>query len=132
MKLSQSKIQKIIQEELSIVLREGCGCGCGGSVGGCKSSDKEEYSQYYDQEQQGMFQTHDEEQEDEMSKEEALELVSKIASLTSCPVTRNALMGVVSDLSSSPEEDLTIHHGGQPEMDLVSIIGSDEPMLSGG
>lgn len=108
------------------MLKEGCGCGCGGSIKDCGSSTSSSgYS--HGQEDYDMFQTGNEEIEDEISKEDALDLVSKIASLTSCPMTKNALMKVVSDLSGGHGEDLTIHHGAHPEMDLVSIIDLKSP-----
>ena len=48
-----------------------------------------------------------------LSKEEALDLVSIIAARTSCPVTQQALMGVVGDLSEEGDvEDLGL---GYPE-----------------
>ena len=37
MKLTESRIKRIIQEELANVISEGCGCGCGGAAGGCVS-----------------------------------------------------------------------------------------------
>jgi|TARA_R110002020_G_scaffold138910_3_gene309488 hypothetical protein len=91
MKISQSRVEKIIQEELSRLLSEGCGCGCGGAPGGCMDKGPEPE----------MFQTSHSLSQGQLSKEDALDAVEQIAAMTSCPVTREALMSIVNDLSDS-------------------------------
>ncbi len=91
--MKQSKfIKNLIIDEVN-KLNEACGGGCGGgpepmgiTIG---SHDPEPLTSY----ELG------DESEELLSKEEALEMVAKIAAITSCPVTQSALMGTVEDLN---------------------------------
>jgi len=67
-----------------------------------------------------------------LSKDESLRVVAAIAQNTSCPVTRNALMGVVDDLSSGSGEEWDISSSdafgsgvaaGSEERDMFSYSG---------
>jgi len=92
MKVSKTILDKIIKEEVQLFL-EACGCGAMPDEAGMsdpmviplESLPAEEYQ--------------DDDEVGELSKSDALELVSMIARKTSCPVTSNALMDVVHNLS---------------------------------
>ena len=129
MKTTQFNLRRIIKEELSRVISEGCGCGCGG-LGGCSSneepkigyevewqSDDDGFSEYTlsgggdhnpdckdpycDHPSHSHHQHGHNKDDDTFSKSEALELVAKIAQMTTCPVTQQALMDIVEDLGES-------------------------------
>tara|TARA_B100000700_G_C14362526_1_gene542157 strand:+ start:102 stop:467 length:366 start_codon:yes stop_codon:yes gene_type:complete len=119
MKISRKEIIKIIQEEKKKILNEGCGCGCKGSPGGCggDSIEMEPLDNYIDDDY-GMEvisgnSLHDDVELDSLemigddqlpsdheflTKDEALKGVVAIAMATSCPLTRDSLLGAVQSL----------------------------------
>jgi|7_EtaG_2_1085326.scaffolds.fasta_scaffold00265_62 hypothetical protein len=104
MNITRSMLREIIEKERKI-LNEDCGCGCNGSPGGCGDSYEDEDMNMKDVNMEDLPQFIDYEESYDydieapmMSKEESLKAVYAIANSTSCPLTRDALLGVISDL----------------------------------
>ena len=104
MKVSRSQLRKILNEEAKKFLFEDCGCG------GAHPAIAHP-GEYHDQEipemPYGSVSMEDSDGDmvsGALSKSEAIALVSMIADRTSCPVTQQALMGVVDDLSGQSED----------------------------
>ena len=96
MKISRSRLSKIILEEKEKVIKEG-GCGCGGSIGDIRPLPSEDpgFGHMFDDHED----RHDDHHEDHfMSKDESLKSVVAIAMVTSCPITREALLSLVNEL----------------------------------
>ena len=93
MKISKSRLSRIIREERRRVLSEG-GCGCGGSIEDIRPLPEYEVDTYK------MFDDENDEHQMShlMSKDESLKSVVAIAMATSCPVTRQALLSLVSEI----------------------------------
>ena len=96
-KISKTNLIKILNEEISYLL-EDCGCGGGHSAIDHDNYDVQEPGYVSMDTEEGLVSP--------FSKDEALDLVSMIASRTSCPVTQQALVNVVSDLSDDAEGEL--------------------------
>ena len=98
MRTTKLNLVRIINEEISRVIEEACGC-----VG---VSDAEP----------GMFQVDrsDDELPSQFSRSEALELVAAIANMTTCPVTQRALLDVVEDLGGSMGEEWNLEDEDHP------------------
>ena len=104
MKIGISQLRKIIMEEAKL-LTEGCGDGviegdpCPACAAGescpCDAHDEHDYDDL------SALKSDD---DDMLDKEEALGAVVSIAQNTSCPVTRQALLGAVGDLKSSHDD----------------------------
>tara|TARA_E500000331_G_C17081541_1_gene637127 strand:- start:251 stop:646 length:396 start_codon:yes stop_codon:yes gene_type:complete len=131
MKFSKTKVDKIIKEEVKLFL-EACGCGAPDS----------EVIDTLSTPLQGVatdYEVHDVDHSDddigELSKEDALELVSMIARKTSCPVTRDALSDVVSNLGGFAGEDsmfdLMPHDEDEMDWSSGNVIMSANPEEEG-
>jgi hypothetical protein len=111
--MKQSKfIKHLIIDEVN-KLNEACGGGCGGGpepMGITIAS--------HDPGSLASYELQDE-SEELLSKEEALEMVSRIAAITSCPVTQSALMGTVEDLSDGEDE----YSNQQDEFSFTGDVG---------
>ena len=95
----------IIEEERRKILTEDCGCGCNGTVGGCGDSapgDIETWDAEDDMSDYGYMEPVSDDMvtidREFLSREEALKATVAIAMSTSCPITRDALLGVVEDI----------------------------------
>ena len=105
MKISAARLSEIIREELhrasSSLLSEGCGeeAETGHKCPGCAQGNP----------CSGCGDDHGHGHEDLLSKKEALEIVMQVAQKTSCPMTQDVLMDVVSNLS---DEDQSSGHRG--------------------
>ena len=109
MRISRKNIIKIIKEERDRIISEGCGCGCNGSPGGCGDSMDYEYPEqldnFIDEDETLYTDTLLAPEEDTLNattefltKDEALKYVMVIALSTSCPETRESLLGAVQGL----------------------------------
>jgi hypothetical protein len=97
MKISRKQLRNILNQETSYLFED---CGCGGGHPTISHGDS---MQPYGSVSMETMETSD--AIGSLSREEALDLVSIIAARTSCPVTQQALMGVVDDLSEEGVED---------------------------
>tara|TARA_B100000131_G_scaffold246692_1_gene239699 strand:- start:146 stop:433 length:288 start_codon:yes stop_codon:yes gene_type:complete len=94
MRISRSRLSKIILEEKEKIVKEG---GCGGSVEDVEAFPVEDsdYAHMFDDYDES-YDTHGEDYF--MSKDESLKSVVAIAMVTSCPITRSALLSLVDEL----------------------------------
>jgi len=108
MKISRNQLRNILKQETRYLFEA---CGCGGGHAAISHGDYMGSSINMDDiPSYGSVSMETMDEPDvigALSKEEALDLVSIIAARTSCPVTQQALMGVVGDLSEEGDvEDL--------------------------
>ena len=115
MKLSKKTVEKIVKEEVQLFL-EACGCGSPPPVA--------HDPMVIPLEMVAADELHSDHHEEvgDFDKGEALALISLIAQKTSCPITRQALMDVVSDLGGEDEYDTH---------DLGDVSGDADAWASG-
>tara|TARA_Y100000310_G_scaffold17204_1_gene17080 strand:- start:53 stop:478 length:426 start_codon:yes stop_codon:yes gene_type:complete len=113
--MSRKQFRTILMKEVVALLKEECGCG------------GDESHKVYQHD--GMV-SNEEEEVGDLSREEALALVEMIARKTTCPLTREALMSVVHELSEIEGSDMNSDDAfgagysmGQDERDEFSYTG---------
>ena len=101
MKITRSMLREMIEQEKKII-SEDCGCGCNGAPGGCGDSYDYEDGDMYVEDLPQLIDYEDslDSSVDSpmLSKSESLKAVYAIANSTSCPITRDALLSVISEL----------------------------------
>tara|TARA_R110001583_G_scaffold16272_17_gene66787 strand:- start:8923 stop:9432 length:510 start_codon:yes stop_codon:yes gene_type:complete len=105
MKIGISQLRKIIMEEAKL-LTEGCGDGmiADDPCPACEADESSPCDAHAEHNYDDLS-TLKSDDNDMLDKEEALGAVVSIAQNTSCPVTRQALLGAVGDLKSSHDDN---------------------------
>ena len=117
MKISKTSLNNIIKEEVQLFL-EACGCGGGPPEAGMSDP------MVIPLESLPLEDHGEEDDVGELSKHDALELISLIASKTSCPITRQALMDIVQDLGDD-DGNTSVYDLEMPEDDGEAWASGD-------